>query len=461
MRILHYSLGFPPARRGGMTAYCLDLIDNQSLSGHDVSLIWPGSLMGKNARCSVVKAKPYSLSSGGICNSFAIRNPLPVPLVDGIADPSWQLIGKDISVFDRFFEKNHFEILHLHTLMGLPRELPQAAHRNGVRVVFTTHDYFALCGKLILYRNGDVCLEDRGCTNCCACNSQGLSAGKMRVLQSPLYGWLKETKIVRQLRRNHNERINEEESPNGPAEKDLGLASQYAMLRSLNVKLLNNLDQILFNSSLTKEIYERYGVDNPKSSILHVSNSGVTDKRAPVHIVANPILKIGFFGGSTNHKGRGLLVDVCDSLWENSIRNFQLHYFGNYVVDRPYAVAHPSFSRSDLARVMQEIDFAVIPSKWYETFGFVTSESMSFGRPVVVSDRVGAKDLVIDGVNGRVFDSTTSNFYEVLCDIVRNPHMVERYSKWICSHDTPYTMEHHALDVEQIYRGLLAPSSKY
>ena len=43
MRILHYCLGFPPFRTGGMTKYCMDLMNEQNKAGHEVALLWPGT----------------------------------------------------------------------------------------------------------------------------------------------------------------------------------------------------------------------------------------------------------------------------------------------------------------------------------------------------------------------------------------------------------------------------------
>mgnify|MGYP001344578015 CR=1 FL=1 len=37
MRILHYGLGFPPYRTGGLTKYCVDLMLIQKKMGHDVA----------------------------------------------------------------------------------------------------------------------------------------------------------------------------------------------------------------------------------------------------------------------------------------------------------------------------------------------------------------------------------------------------------------------------------------
>lgn len=49
---------------------------------------------------------------------------------------------------------------------------------------------------------------------------------------------------------------------------------------------------------------------------------------------------------------------------------------------------------------MKNIDLVVVPSQYYETFGFNTLEALSFGKPVIVTENVGAKDLVLNGKNG-------------------------------------------------------------
>lgn len=39
MRMLHYSLGFPPYRIGGKTKFCMDLMHQQMNMGHEVALM--------------------------------------------------------------------------------------------------------------------------------------------------------------------------------------------------------------------------------------------------------------------------------------------------------------------------------------------------------------------------------------------------------------------------------------
>jgi glycosyltransferase involved in cell wall biosynthesis len=45
----------------------------------------------------------------------------------------------------------------------------------------------------------------------------------------------------------------------------------------------------------------------------------------------------------------------------------------------------------------------VLPSLWYETFGLTVAEGLALGRPVIVSEKAGASELVSDDVNGLVW----------------------------------------------------------
>jgi glycosyltransferase involved in cell wall biosynthesis len=60
-------------------------------------------------------------------------------------------------------------------------------------------------------------------------------------------------------------------------------------------------------------------------------------------------------------------------------------------------------NQSRLPDVYQAADILVLPSE-YEAFGVVVNETMLCGRPVIVSDRVGAKyDLIREGETGFVY----------------------------------------------------------
>mgnify|MGYP000249698722 CR=1 FL=1 len=104
MNILHYSLGFPPFRRGGMTQYCLDLMIEQTKVGHQVGLLWPGRLYDLTPKSKVNQKQKYKLQNDLYCTSYELLNPLPIPLMDGIQDPAMYLIKKGIY---RILSKTH------------------------------------------------------------------------------------------------------------------------------------------------------------------------------------------------------------------------------------------------------------------------------------------------------------------------------------------------------------------
>ena len=59
MRILHYSLGLPPYRTGGMTKFCIDLILRQKEAGETVALLWPGKIPVLSKKIKIRKADVY------------------------------------------------------------------------------------------------------------------------------------------------------------------------------------------------------------------------------------------------------------------------------------------------------------------------------------------------------------------------------------------------------------------
>jgi len=40
------------------------------------------------------------------------------------------------------------------------------------------------------------------------------------------------------------------------------------------------------------------------------------------------------------------------------------------------------------------MDVLAVPSSWMETFGMVVLEALSCGVPVIVTEKVGAKDII-------------------------------------------------------------------
>ena len=180
MKILHYCLGFPPFRTGGMIKYCLDLMTEQLKLGNEVSLLWPGTIKKYSKTLKIKIRNKYKLEEDLYCNSFELINPLPISLLDGITEVEEFTRYKEEEAFLKFFEKKKFDVIHIHTLMGLPKEFLYAAKKFNIKLVFTSHDYFGICPKCSLMKGSKICDNDHLCNDCEMCNKTAIKLNKLK-----------------------------------------------------------------------------------------------------------------------------------------------------------------------------------------------------------------------------------------------------------------------------------------
>lgn len=392
MRLLHYFLGFPPYRSGGLTKYAYDLMEAQVNDGNEVSALWPGKICILNHNVFIKKEK----SIMGIVN-YELINPLPVPLDEGIFEFDAYMKSCDKNVYLVFLNHLKPDAIHIHTLMGLHREFIDVAAELKIKTVFTTHDYFGICPKVTLYRYGDVCDDDHGCRDCIQCNCSGLSLRKIMFLQSPLYRNLKNSFVVRHVRKSHRGRFFSKEKMPETGNTSESAAHKYSELRAYYMCMLEKIDIIHFNSSIAEKVYTRYIV--PKDSIIMtITHKNIREKNNTVNWKLSNKLRITFLSAAKPFKGFTLLKNALDELWEEGKRNFELHIYNPVSTKSPYMIIEETgFKQDELEEIFTNTDILVAPSIWYETFGFTVLEALSYGVPVIVSDNVGAKDIINDG----------------------------------------------------------------
>lgn len=395
MRILHYFLGFPPYRTGGLTKYAFDLMNTQAEQGDTVAALWPGQMRLFHSDISVKKRKNV-----GQIESYELINPLPVPLDEGIIQQETFTKSCDKTVYRSFLLKLRPDVIHIHTLMGLHRELVVVAGEINIRTVFTTHDYFGICPKVTLYRQGTVCEQDHNCEDCVQCNLYALSVKKIWIMQSAVYRYLKDSLVVKWFRRRHRRGYFAEKMVSAPqiSEKMIAVkGEEYRKLREYYCGMLSDIDMIHFNSSVAEMIYKRYIV--PKDSkVITITHQGINENQQCNKWIPANELRITFLAAPRPFKGFEILKNALDSLWSTGNRNFKLKVFGPVSDSSPYMqISEEGFQTAQLKDILAETDVVVAPSIWYETFGFTVLEAISYGVPVIVSDHVGAKDVVGDG----------------------------------------------------------------
>ena len=131
--------------------------------------------------------------------------------------------------------------------------------------------------------------------------------------------------------------------------------------------------------------------------MLTISHKNIKDNRNVNRWEYHQKLRLTCLAPAKPFKGYKVLIESLDELWKQGKREFQLKMFNMVPDKRPYMqVQEKGFVYADLKQIMNETDVLIAPSVSYETFGFTVLEALSFGVPVIVSDHVGAKDIVND-----------------------------------------------------------------
>ena len=448
MNILHYSLGFPPYRSGGMTKYCIDIAQAEKAAGHRVILLWPGTWISNSLKC---KIKKNSIDKATGLENYSIINGLPVPLLDGITEVDQFISERNTQDFQKLLIKEHIVTIHLHTLMGFPIEFLKVAKNLKVSIIYTTHDYFGICPRTSLMKGNECCTSDHNCIDCIKCCKNSLSTNQIRLLQSTLYKNIKNTSFISFLRKKHIVHINDEDNYNSNDNLSIDkfeTAEDYKKLRRYYQSMFLYIDVVHFNSKNTKQVFDRYFIYNA-SEVITITNSNVADNRS-LHS-ANKVIKFAFLSSTSRRKGFYLLTSILEELYTEGYKNFILNVYSPYEFEKPFINSHKPYCIEDISSVMQENDMLLVPSIWNETFGFTVLEAISYGLPVLVTDKVGAKDLIKDGKSGIICDSTRDCIKKSLKKIIEEPKKINLMSDYICKHVTIKTMEEHENELVQLY----------
>lgn len=394
MTILHYFLGFPPYRSGGMTKFACDLMEAQVKDGENVIALWPGRM--NFILPPKVKIKKRKNVNG--IENYEIINPLPIPLDEGIKNISMFVKECNCNIYIKFLEELKPDAIHIHTLMGIHKEFVDAAKKLRIKTVFTTHDYFGICPKVILYKSSGVCDNDNNCKDCVKCNQSSLSVKKIKIMQSPLYRKFKNIKLIELLRKKHRNNFFDKGKQNFIEEgyKD-DESKEYEKLRKYYVGILENIDVIHFNSNLTKEVYLRY-IRPISYKVITISHKNIEDKRKNKFIKSNKV-RFTFLASTKPYKGFYMLKEVMDELYSEKKDGFELNVYSSFISNKKEKYINlykDGFKQDELENIFLKTDVLIAPSLWYETFGFTVLEALSYGVPVIVSENVGSKDIVKD-----------------------------------------------------------------
>lgn len=441
MKILHYTLGLPPYRSGGLTRYTTDLMLAQSID-NEVSLLYPGGLGIFSRNKKAISCKQYNKIS-----VYKIMNAVPVPLLFGIKNPKTFIGNKNKwsnTDLEDFYNRVHPEVFHIHTLMGLPLELVLFFKKKKVKIVYTTHDYFGLCLKVnFINYQGKIC-NNNNYTNCSICNQNSPSNFSLRMRNIELFHKIKNY-IPNNIRnnelkytKNRNTKITQTK------------LNSYNDLIKYYREIFSLIDIFHFNSTITKNIFSKY-IKIENSRIIPITHNLIKDRRKERYLTRNNV-RIGFIGSDSQYKGLPILINTLKDIYYNGYKNWELLVYGNSTgVDKECSkiIFKGRFNSSQLEYVYNDLDLIIVPSICPETFNFITLEAISYGIPCLVSNNVGAKDIINKIDSYFIFD--ISELKSKLIEILSNKNILNNFNKKLLNIEWDFKLEKHNKDIINLY----------
>lgn len=442
-------------------------MSSQVGNGDEVSLLYPGHYTF-NIKQRINKDTTFKKIT-----VYELLNPISIPLLSGIPSPLDYLKNVDINIYIDFLKGLDVEVIHIHTLMGLNKELITAAQKLNIKTIFTSHDYFGICPKVnLIDLQGEICSDYDNGRNCITCNANGYSSSLVTLMQSKTYRILKNSPILKKLRAykqgliiKKNKDLTKPEQIEGKDNNEINdsknknsnqSALGYVSLRKYYIDILNNIDFIHYNSTVSKYAYEKY-INKTNSRVLNITHSNIKDNRIKKNNNNGNPLKITYIGSIEKYKGLYFLLDVLEKLLKNDINNWNLDVYGKHVnIDTNHFMKKVeikgTYDYNQLENLFKNTDVLIVPSIWYETFGYIALEAFSYGVPVIITDLVGFKDMINPGVTGIIIKASEDELYNNLKSIIKDREKLSYINQNIIELPSIYTMEKHTQDVIELYR---------
>ncbi|MFH1971880.1 MAG: glycosyltransferase [archaeon] len=157
MKILLTTSFYPPYHIGGACTHVKYLAECLVQEGHDVHVLTSlDSYYFKRER--VVKI----VEDNGVKIHW-MKSPLDI--FEPILNYSFQTMPHTYNYFKKLIKKENFDIVHHHNISLLgPKILKKIGDYKNI---YTAHDYWLICPKYDLLKNGKVCLSRKNCILCC------------------------------------------------------------------------------------------------------------------------------------------------------------------------------------------------------------------------------------------------------------------------------------------------------
>jgi glycosyltransferase involved in cell wall biosynthesis len=193
-------------------------------------------------------------------------------------------------------------------------------------------------------------------------------------------------------------------------------SSQHFFLRERFIKShLAHVDQFLAPSRFLLERFVDWGIPREK---IRFEEYGRIIQRPFGTDSERPRTRLGFFGQIGRFKGLEILLaamrilqteapEIHLTVWGASLEVLpepQRQQLTDELAKSGANVAFAgAYNPDSVPRIMSDVDWVVVPSRWWENSPLVIQEAFMHKRPVICSDIGGMAEKVTNGVNGLYF----------------------------------------------------------
>lgn len=124
----------------------------------------------------------------------------------------------------------------------------------------------------------------------------------------------------------------------------------------------------------------------------------------------------------SNPEIRFVLAGMCDQGNPNAVSVEQLKNWNREGIVEWWGHC------TNMAEVLQKVMMVVLPTVYPEGTPKILIEAAACGKPIVTTDRPGCREIVQDGVNGKLIEpKNIEALTEAIRELIKNPEMAKRY----------------------------------
>ncbi|MDM7861973.1 glycosyltransferase [Alteromonas sp. ASW11-36] len=375
-------------------------------------------------------------------------------------DQNYENLALDIAskkndrAFESFIQMFKPDVVHINENIGFSSNIINIAKREGAKVVYSVHEYWALCPKRVMVDfNNRVCEGPSNLSKCTHCIEQRMenysSFHRKTVfhMERNLPGLIgavrrQKAKFTKTNAVNKAQRLQFGESKFPTNAENKKLYEQLSKRLSSNIEALNNTDVIIGVSSDVKAHLVKYGVYSEKIIVQHIGSAIAGNKIKHDKQIDPSNIKIGYIGGVSFYKGVHQLIEAYLGLSAEYQSRSSLEIFGGFspsyklALDEAFDVdnhdsitIHGRYKPSELIGITNSIDLSVLPSLCADTAPQTIFESFNSGLPIIAPSIGGFSDFVKDGVNGLIYEGeSVTSLREKLAAIISEPELLQKFS---------------------------------